>query len=252
MSAKPIVWAVIPARYGSTRFPGKPLALLGGKPMLQQVYERVRRTPSLARVLVATDDERILRAVKDFGGEAVLTGEQPSGTDRVHEAVRKELARPERDRGPAPDYVMNVQGDEPFIDPADLERLIQGMAAQPEAALGTLVFPIRDEAERHYVHQGKVVVDQQMRALYFSRAPIPHRVKSDYRGWRTMGVYLFRTAFLSTFAALPQTPLAEAEQLEQLRALEHGYPVHCFEAGSVSIGVDTPEDLERAEALLRG
>ena len=243
---RPSVWAIIPSRYGSTRFPGKPLALLGGKPMVQHVFERVSRAPGIALAVVATDDGRIFKTVEGFGGKAVMTGEQPTGTDRVNEAVKLLCAKQA-----APEYVLNVQGDEPFIDPANLERLIQGMAARPEAQMGTLVLALQAEALREYPHQGKVVMDRQGRALYFSRAPIPYRMKPGYTGYQTMGVYLFRTAFLHIFAALPQTPLAESEQLEQLRALEHGHAIHCFEAQGASMEVNTPEDLVNAEAHLQ-
>jgi 3-deoxy-manno-octulosonate cytidylyltransferase (CMP-KDO synthetase) len=246
MSARPVVWAVIPARYGSTRFPGKPLALLAGKPMVQHVYERTRLAPSLAQVIVATDDQRIHDAVTAFGGIAVMTGEHPTGTDRVHEAVQS------RSRGHTPpDYVLNVQGDEPLIDPNDLERLIQGLAARPEAVMGTLVHALKSDGELLDANIVKAVLDNQGRALYFSRSPIPHPRGKGALGWRHLGVYLFRRDFLATFAALPVSPLAEREQLEQLRALEHGYAIHCFPADTLGFGVDVPEQLKQMEDLLR-
>jgi len=240
------VTAVIPARYGSTRFPGKPLAPLAGRPMIQHVYERAARAPSVTRVLVATDDARIQAAVRAFGGEAVMTGPHPTGTDRIAEAVR-------RTTGPAdrPAWVLNVQGDEPLIDPEDLERLIQGTAGTADAVLGTLVHPLRDEAEWRDPNVVKAVLDQAGRALFFSRAPIPHpREPAGSLGWRHLGVYVYRTDFLLTFQRLPPTPLSQREQLEQLRALENGYPIHCFEAATLTQGVDVPEDLAQAEALL--
>jgi 3-deoxy-D-manno-octulosonate cytidylyltransferase len=243
---RPVVWAVIPARYGSTRFPGKPLALLAGKPMVQHVYERTRLAPSLAQVIVATDDQRILRAVEAFGGVAVLTGEHPTGTDRVNEAVRVLSARQ-----PAPDYVLNVQGDEPLIDPNDLERLIQGLLARPQAVLGTLVHALKTDGELLDANIVKAVLDQEGRALYFSRSPIPHPRGQGALGWRHLGVYLFRREFLETFARLPITPLSEREQLEQLRALEYGYPIHCFPADTLGFGVDVPEQLKQMEDMLR-
>lgn len=246
-AARPVVWAVIPARYASTRFPGKPLALLAGKPMIQHVYERTRRAPSLARVIVATDDARIRAAVEGFGGTAVLTAEHhPTGTDRVSEAVRLMSARE-----PAPDYVLNVQGDEPLIDPNDLERLIQGLVARPEAVLGTLVHALKNDGELLDANIVKAVLDREGRALYFSRSPIPHPRGKGELGWRHLGVYLFRRDFLETFAALPMTPLSEREQLEQLRALEYGYAIHCFPADTLGFGVDVPEQLQQAERLLQ-
>ena len=239
------VLAVIPARYASTRFPGKPLAPIAGKPMVQHVYERVRQARLVSRVIVATDDARIVEAVEKFGGEALLTGDHATGTDRIAEAARLVA-----DSGDKYDWVLNVQGDEPLIDPLDLDRLIQGMAGTPDAVMGTMVFPIQ-ESDRDDEQQGKVVLDAQNRALYFSRAAIPFLRTPGYQGWRTMGLYLFRGDFLHTFAALPPTPLSQAEQLEQLRALEHGYPIHCFEAGSASEDVDQPGDIAKVEQMLR-
>ena len=239
------VLAVIPCRYASSRFPGKPLAPIRGKPMIQHVVERTARAPSVSRVIVATDDARIRDAVRAFGGEAVMTGEHRSGTDRIAEALAIETAR-----GAAPGWVLNVQGDEPLIDPADLERLIQGMFAVPEGLMGTLVHPLHTEQELNDVHVVKAVLDLQHRALYFSRSPVPYPREPGSLGWRHMGVYLYRTDFLRTFHGLPSTELAEREQLEQLRALENGYAIHCFEAAFLSVGVDVPADIARAEEAL--
>ncbi len=239
------VWALIPARFGSTRFPGKALARLCGKPMVQHVYERTARAATVSRVLVATDDGRIAQAVRDFGGEAVNTGEHPTGTDRIAEALR--IAT---DQSGPPAWVLNVQGDEPMIDPADLDTLVEGMANLPGGEMGTLVYPLKSEEELHDPNVVKAVLDGQGRALYFSRAPVPYPRNGGPLGWRHMGVYVFRTDFLLTFADMAPTPLAEREQLEQLRVLEHGHAIHCFEARSPSIGVDVPADLARAEALL--
>jgi 3-deoxy-manno-octulosonate cytidylyltransferase (CMP-KDO synthetase) len=239
------VLAIIPARYASTRFPGKPLAPILDRPMVQHVYERTVRTPSVSRVIVATDDARIAEAVRGFGGEALITGEHRSGTDRIAEAAALEARR----NGP-PGWVLNVQGDEPLIDPGDLERLIRGMMELPNGLMGTLVHPLRSERELHDHHVVKAVLDLQRRALYFSRSAIPYPREPGQLGWRHMGVYLYRADFLETFHALPSTELAEREQLEQLRALEHGYTIHCFEAATLSIGVDVPTDVARVEAAL--
>ncbi|MCZ6646793.1 MAG: 3-deoxy-manno-octulosonate cytidylyltransferase [SAR324 cluster bacterium] len=239
------VWAVIPARYESTRFPGKALAAICGKPMIQHVYERASDTPSVDRVLVATDDARISAAVAEFGGEAVMTGHHPTGTDRIAEAVRTAMAE-----SGAPHWVLNVQGDEPMVDPGDLDTLVRGMAAVPDGDMGTLVYPLKSQEELHDPNVVKTVLDERRRALYFSRAPVPYPRETGPLGWRHMGIYLFRTEFLFAFANLSLTPLAAREQLEQLRALEHGYAIHCFEAASLTIGVDVPEDVPRAEALL--
>ena len=247
----PVVWAVIPSRYASTRFPGKPLAPLAGKPMIQHVVERTRKVKRLARVIVATDDQRILEAVEAFGGEAVITGDHPTGTDRIHEAVKLESRR-----GGPPDYVLNVQGDEPMIDPADLERLVKGLLAVPDAVMGTLVHALATENEARDPNIVKAVLDRRGRALIFSRSPVPYPRADPLAGdpaplgWRHMGIYLYRWDFLRTFARLPMTPLSQREQLEQLRALEHGYPIHCFLAHSHGLGVDTPEQLQQVAALM--
>lgn len=241
------VLGVIPARYASTRFPGKPLALIAGKPMIQHTYERTLLTASISEVVVATDDERIAAVVWEFGGRCVMTGDHPTGTDRIAEATRILSAE-----GARWDYVLNVQGDEPLVDPRDLETLIQGLQATPDGMMGTLVHPLGSEAELLDANVVKAVLDTQGRALYFSRSPIPHPRGPGNLGWRHLGVYLFRDRFLQTFHALPPTPLSDREQLEQLRALEHGYAIHCFEAGGMSLGVDVPADLEAAEATLLG
>jgi len=239
------VLAIIPARFASSRFPGKPLVPIAGKPMIQHVVERTSLARSVSKVIVATDDSRIADAVHRFGGHALLTGSHRSGTDRIAEAAETES----RMHGPA-EWILNVQGDEPLIDPGDLERLITGMRDIPGGLLGTLVHPLQSEAELHDVHVVKAVLDTQRRALYFSRSPIPFPREPGRLGWRHMGVYLYRVEFLQTFHRLPATELSEREQLEQLRALEHGYPIHCFDAASLSIGVDVPEDVKKVEAAL--
>ncbi len=258
------VWAVIPARHESARFPGKPLTPIAGKPMIQHVYERSRSTPSVARVLVATDSGRIAEAVAAFGGEAVLTGAHPTGTDRIAEAVRRVVdgaVDGTAEGGRAPKWVLNVQGDEPLIDPGDLETLVRGMraaAAGPDSGaagrtgglMGTLVYPLESEAEHNDPNVVKAVLGGRGQALYFTRAPVPYPRGEGGLGWRHMGVYLFRTEFLYTFAELAMTPLARREQLEQLRALEHGYAIHCFEAANLGVGVDVPADVAKVEALL--
>ncbi len=271
------VWVAIPARHESVRFPGKPLTPIAGKPMIQHVHERTRSAPSVTRVLVATDSDRIAEAVAAFGGEAVLTGAHPTGTDRIAEAVRRTVEGA-AEGARAPEWVLNVQGDEPLIDPGDLETLVRGMRAvaagmaEPSAAgrpfsgpagqplsspvgqlqglMGTLVYPLESETERSDPNVVKAVLDGQGRALYFTRAPAPYPRGEGALGWRHMGVYLFRTEFLYTFAELAMTPLARREELEQLRALENGYAIHCFEAANLGVGVDVPADVAKVEALL--
>ncbi|MFN7133837.1 MAG: 3-deoxy-manno-octulosonate cytidylyltransferase [Myxococcales bacterium] len=230
--------AVIPARYGSTRFPGKPLARLAGKPMIQHVCERVGRARGLSGVLVATDDARIRDVVLGFGGQVVLTGECRTGTDRVHEAAR----------GLEADVVVNVQGDEPLIDPLAVEALL-GAFAEPVVRMATLCRPLAadEEANPNVV---KVVCALSGDALYFSRARVPFPRGSPAQAFAHVGVYAYRRDFLAEVAALPTTPLEQAESLEQLRVLEHGHRIRVVPTGWRGLGVDTPEDLAKAEALL--
>ena len=236
------VVAVIPARMGSTRLPGKPLARFGGDAMVVHVARRVAAA-RVDEVLVATDDGRIAEAVRAAGFEAVMTGEHRSGTDRVAEAVagRRGLA-----------LVINVQGDEPLLPPENVDALIAGMAAAPGVEIGTLSRPLPAEA-RDDPNAVKVVLRRDGRALYFSRSlvPYPRRAEAAAALWRLhLGIYAFRPEALERFVALPEGALERAEGLEQLRALEHGMEIAVWEAPRDSWGVDTPEDLERAAAIL--
>jgi 3-deoxy-manno-octulosonate cytidylyltransferase (CMP-KDO synthetase) len=233
--------AVIPARWASTRFPGKPLALLAGRPLLQHVVEAAVRSRAFERVVVATDDERIAEAVARFGGDVEWTAAtHPSGTDRVAEVVARLPAS-------APDVVVNLQGDEPLIEPASLLALVQAFA-EAEVSMATLVRPLLDAAERSSPHVVKVVLDARGDALYFSRADIPFaRQAGDVPRLAHVGLYGYRASTLLRFARLPQGSLERAESLEQLRALEHGISIRCVLTKHRSIGVDTPEDLARAE-----
>jgi 3-deoxy-manno-octulosonate cytidylyltransferase (CMP-KDO synthetase) len=248
MADSPETLAVIPARYDSTRFPGKPLAPLAGKPMVQHVVERVRQAARVARVLVATDDERIRRAVENFGGEAVLTRrEHRSGTERVAEVAAQ---------WPAAIY-LNVQADEPLVDPAALDALVQTLeddSAVQVATLATLLAGVRDVMDPNVV---KVVADFDANALYFSRAPIPWvrepaPAAVTPRHFKHIGVYAFRRAALLEFPILPPGELERVEQLEQLRWLENGWRIRVTETAGDAIGVDVPEDLARVEKLLAG
>ncbi|HEY3448857.1 MAG TPA: 3-deoxy-manno-octulosonate cytidylyltransferase [Myxococcales bacterium] len=230
--------AVIPARWASTRFPGKPLALLRGRPMVAHVWERVSRVRGLSAVLVATDDERIAQAVRAFGGEVALTGECRTGTDRVREALR----------GREAEVALNVQGDEPLIEPACLESLL-GVFADPKVRMATLMRPLSPgEAENPNVV--KVVAALNGDALYFSRAPIPFVRSAPAQAFAHVGVYAYRRDLLEALADLPTTPLEKAEGLEQLRVLEHGIPIRVVPTSYRSLGVDVPEDLAKAEAAL--
>lgn len=243
--------AIIPARYASTRFPGKPLALLGGKPVIQRVYEQVAGV--LDDAVVATDDRRIYDAVLAFGGKAEMTStEHRSGTDRCWEAYCKQ--------GGAYDVVVNVQGDEPFIRPAQLEAL-KRCFDDSETQIATLVKPFAEKDGLEALenpNSPKVVLDGRSRALYFSRSVIPYLRGVDRAEWlrrhtyyKHIGIYAFRTEVLREVTALPQSPLELAESLEQLRWLENGYRIGVGITNFDTVGIDTPEDLERAERFLK-
>jgi len=235
--------AVIPARFASVRFPGKPLARLAGKPMVQHVWERCRDSGAFCRVIVATDDERIADAAQRFGAEARMTSPAcASGTDRVAEVAR---ALPQIHRW------VNVQGDEPLVSPQALVTLSRQLA-EPQVEMATLIRPL-DEAERGNPNVVKVVLSARGTALYFSRSDIPHA--RDPRGpvtrYAHLGLYGYTRETLLRLAGLAPTPLEKAESLEQLRALEHGIAIHCHLTAYRGHGVDTPEDLQRAERWLQ-
>ena len=236
---------VIPARYSSTRLPGKPLALIAGKPMIQHVYERALEAKRPDGVLVATDHEQVYNAVKAFGGEVVMTSpHHPTGTDRLAEVAAR-LADV--------DVIVNVQGDEPLIEPDVIDRLAGEFYQTPNLTMATLAAPLL-EAEYHMPSAVKVVTDLAGYALYFSRSLIPHP-RNQIAGqvfYKHIGVYAYRRDFLLKYAALPPTPLEKAESLEQLRALEHGFRIKVLKTEFASVGVDTPEDLERVNAIITG
>lgn len=242
--------AIIPARYASTRFPGKPLAVLGGKTMIQRVYEQVAGV--LDDAVVATDDERIYEAVKAFGGKVVMTStEHRSGTDRCREAYTKV--------GEKYDVVVNVQGDEPFIQASQLE-VLKRCFENPATQIATLVKPFKAEdglAALENPNSPKVVLDEASQALYFSRSVIPYLRNVPREEWlmkhtfyKHIGIYAFRAEVLREVTALPQSTLEKAESLEQLRWLENGYKIGVGVTDIETIGIDTPEDLEKAEAFL--
>lgn len=241
--------AVIPARYGSTRYPGKPLLRDTGKYLVQHVYERVQQARRVTRCLVATDDNRILEAVRSFGGLAVMTrAAHPSGTDRIAEA----LAGPQGGHEP---IVLNVQGDEPEIEPDALDALVDRLDRDPDCPVATLAAPLpagSDPADPNCV---KVALTPVGRALYFSRARIPYpRDEGALRehGWLLhVGVYAYRREFLLKFAGWPPTPLEKTEKLEQLRVLEHGCPIAVQRIARAAPGVDTPADYDSFVARWR-
>lgn len=241
------VLVVIPARYGSTRFPGKPLASLGGKPMIQHVYERAARAKGVREVVVATDDARIMNAVRAFKGVAVMTSPAArSGTERA-----ADVARSRRDQ-----IIINVQGDEPLIEPDMIEQLAEYLGRHNAVPMASLMKPLDSEADGSNPNVVKVVVDRDGFALYFSRAPIPFVREAGRkplpRFYKHLGIYGYQRHFLLQFPLLEPTTLEELEQLEQLRALEHGYRIRLLETVHDTLGVDTPEDLKRVEALLVG
>jgi 3-deoxy-D-manno-octulosonate cytidylyltransferase len=231
---------VLPARYASVRFPGKPLAPIAGKPMILRVLEAGMAARRLSRVLVATDDERIASAVRGAGGEAVLTSPQAaSGTDRLAEAARSIPA----------DVYVNIQGDEPMMSSENIDRAVDALLESPDRGIATVAIGI-SAAQAHDPNTVKVAVARDGRALYFSRAPIPYPRYGQASYRKHLGLYAYRAATLAEVAALPPSPLETTESLEQLRWLEAGYDIWVAEAASDSIGVDTPEDLARVEELL--
>ena len=239
---------VIPARYDSSRYPGKPLADIQGKPMIQHVYERSLKASRLDRLVVATDDARILNAVERLGGEALLTrSDHPSGTDRVAEAAGL-LGLGEDD------VLINIQGDEPLVEAVMIERLIEAMEQPPECPMATLAFSSRNEADYRSVNVVKVVVDEAGKALYFSRSPLPYRRDGSDEPLsflKHLGFYGYRHSFLKTFTRLAPGKLESLEKLEQLRALEHGYSIRVALSPVETHGVDTLEDLRRLTGLAR-
>lgn len=236
---------VIPARYASTRLPGKPLVDILGRPMIRRVYESAARARSLDRLIVATDDERILAAVEAFGGQARLTSpEHNTGTDRVAEVAG----------GMEAEVVVNIQGDEPFVEPGMIDEIVQPLLADPRLPMCTSMHEVTEPADFANPNVVKVVVDLSGHALYFSRSLIPYpRRREGHRVFEHIGLYAYRRDFLLKFARLPQTPLEKLESLEQLRALEHGYRIRVVQTRQryIPLSVDTPEDLEKARALAR-
>jgi 3-deoxy-manno-octulosonate cytidylyltransferase (CMP-KDO synthetase) len=238
--------ALIPARYASTRFPGKPLALILDKPLIQRVYEQALKVEGLSGVWVATDDGRIRKCVENFGGQVVMTREDhPSGSDRLAEAAGLLGLAPE-------DIVINIQGDQPVFPPDLIAQLAGVLSRDPEAVMVT---PVRRETDRRLAANPnlvKVVFDHTGRALYFSRSPLPFWREADTPYfYRHIGIYAYRVQFLKEFVHLPPGRWETAEKLEQLRALEHGFPIHVVETTGDTREVDSPEDLRRAEQFLR-
>ena len=247
--------AVIPARYASTRFPGKPLAMLGGKTVIQRVYEQAASV--LSDVYVATDDERILSAVEAFGGRAVMTRtDHKSGTDRIEEAVEK-IERQGMEKEGQGDVIINIQGDEPFVQPSQIKTLMS-LFDDPETQIGTLGKRFESMEAVQNPNSPKIVTDHRGFALYFSRSVIPFIRGIEVEDWlshypflKHLGVYAYRREVLAEVTKLPQGVLEKAESLEQLRWLENGYRIRVGMTEVETVGIDTPADLERAEQFLK-
>jgi 3-deoxy-manno-octulosonate cytidylyltransferase (CMP-KDO synthetase) len=239
----PRVFIIIPSRWASSRLPGKPLADIGGRTMVERVYRRASAARGVAGVLVATDDDRIAGTVRAFGGRVVMTRpDHASGTDRIAEVAR----------GLDCDLVVNVQGDEPALDPAAIEAAVAPLASDAAIGMGTLGTAIDPPSDLANPNTVKVLVDQLGFALYFTRAAVPYRRdpgEAYASVLRHIGLYVYRRDVLLQLAALPRTPLERQESLEQLRALEHGYRIRVVETAYTSVSVDTPEDLERVRRL---
>jgi 3-deoxy-manno-octulosonate cytidylyltransferase (CMP-KDO synthetase) len=246
MSAdEPKVIVVIPARYASTRLPGKPLVMLAGKPMVQRVYERSKQAQTVHRVLVATDDQRIVDAVRAFGGEARMTRpDHRTGTERIAEVAAHEDG----------DVFVNVQGDEPLVDPAAIDTAVAALLEEPAAQIATVATAIRHAGDIMDPNVVKTVLDFEENALYFSRAPIPWvrdtQQKVHVKYWKHLGLYVFQRDALLEYPTLPQGELEKIEQLEQLRWMENGWKIRVAEVAHDAVSVDVPEDVTRVEKLL--
>jgi 3-deoxy-manno-octulosonate cytidylyltransferase (CMP-KDO synthetase) len=243
---KPEVVIVIPARFGSTRLPGKPLVSLAGKPMIQRVYERAKMATLANRVIVATDDERIVKAVESFGGAARMTRpDHRTGTERVAEVAAHEKG----------DVFVNVQGDEPLLDPVAVDAAINALLEEPAAAIATVATPIKTPADIMDPNVVKTVLDFDNNGMYFSRAPIPWvrdtTSKIQVRHLKHLGLYVFQRDALLEYPTLPQGELERIEQLEQLRWLENGWKIRVAEVEHDAVSVDVPEDVARVEKLLQ-
>jgi 3-deoxy-manno-octulosonate cytidylyltransferase (CMP-KDO synthetase) len=241
--------AIIPARWASSRFPGKPLALIKKKPMIQWVVERAQKASRISEVIVATDDDRIFDAVTGFGGKAVMTSQDhATGSDRIAEVAS----------GLKCDIVVNVQGDEPLIPPENIDQVIDCLDSNPNLNVATLMMAVHESDEISDSSVVKVVADQKGRALYFSRSAIPfHRDewKNGVPGktshvFKHVGLYAYTRSFLLEFTQMSPTPIEQLEKLEQLRILEHGYPIQVEITDKISIGVDRVEDLDKIERFL--
>ena len=244
-SGKHLTLGIIPARWGSSRFPGKPLHLIAGKPLVQHVWERAQLCTMLNEIVIATDDERILQATADFGAKAVMTSEShPTGTDRIAEAASSI---------PEAAYIINIQGDEPLIEPGLIDQLATALHADAGVSMATAANPITDDSVMDDPNVVKCVLAQNGDAIYFSRSPLPYRraESPELTLYRHKGIYAYRRDFLEKFVSWPPSPLELAESLEQLRALENNARIKVLVTDDESPGVDTLEQARQIEDLLR-
>ena len=245
--ARPKVLAVIPARYASTRFPGKIIASVAGKPLVYHTYRRACEARLVTEALIATDDEHVVEALRPYDVRVVMTrADHPSGTDRIAEVAENSDA----------EIIVNVQGDEPLIDPNTIDETIQPLFDEPDVCMSTARNLITEPGQIENPNVVKVVCDARGHALYFSRCPIPYirdvadRATAPPCYWQHVGIYVYRRDFLLRYAKMPQTPLEKLEKLEQLRVLENGFKIAVVDTEYDSVGVDTPEDLERVRLLV--
>lgn len=237
------ITAIIPARMGSSRFPGKPLVEICGKSMIQRVYEQVKKAKSIGEIYIATDDERIKNKAESFGAKVIMTSQHHiCGTDRIAEAIQNIQG----------EIIINVQGDEPLIEPEALEAVIKPLLEDLNIEMATLITPIKDERECQDSNIVKVVKDKNNFALYCSRASIPYSREGDMTSvFKQIGVYVYKRDFLLAFSKMEPTPHEKVEKLEQLRALENGYKIKLVETNYNPIGVDVPEDVAKVESRLK-
>jgi 3-deoxy-manno-octulosonate cytidylyltransferase (CMP-KDO synthetase) len=247
METKPNILAVVPARFASTRFPGKIIAPLAGKPLVLHAYERAKQATLVDEVIIATDHEKVLEALAPFDAKVIMTrDDHPTGTDRIAEVAAQYNT----------EIIVNVQGDEALIDPHTIDEAIRPLLNQPDVAMSTARHRISDWDDINDPTVVKVVCNQAGHALYFSRSPIPYireeadRVHASTTYWQHIGLYVYRRDFLLNYAKLPQTPLEKLEKLEQLRVLENGYTIAVVDTEYRAIGVDVPADLERVRLIL--
>lgn len=245
---KPRVVAIIPSRYGSTRFPGKSLAMISGKSLIQRTYENAKRCKLIDEWIVATDDQRIFAHVKSFGGNVIMTPDAPTGTDRLAYVVREYPYLKEVE------IIINIQGDEPCVDPESISSVITILQNDHSAVMSTAIYPLKSFEEACNPNYVKCVIDLHQNALYFSRSVIPGGLPTKQQEqityYKHLGIYAFRPHFLLKYAELPMTPLQSIEDLEQLKVLENGYKIKAAIIKSINIDVNAPEDIKKVEEEL--